>query len=272
MMAEGEGKHGHCWVVHPPSASQVNGQNDSSRHIICLDDFLYSSYSSNSRNRFSPNVNVINVLCVYTTNLPLHMNPEVSYSSTSFASSWLRPHVNTGIFNFAHTHTSPALSLMSNPQSAKIKSPGNSLLRRPLFSVTCLSLPQPPDLCRISVERSILKGESFRPVCGRQGRSCQHTHQKHKTQKPSVVLHLCIIFFKRILIKSFLGELFLQSPDLLQQIVNFSTLAAKKDVIPAVLQSRHLSLRHPIVKHHLLLQLHPSGQQHLVVQVQHDPL
>ncbi len=29
----------------------VNGQNDSLRHIICLNDFLYSSYS---RNRFSP--------------------------------------------------------------------------------------------------------------------------------------------------------------------------------------------------------------------------
>ncbi len=32
------------------SASLVNGQNDSSRHIICPDAFLYSSYS---RNRFS---------------------------------------------------------------------------------------------------------------------------------------------------------------------------------------------------------------------------
>ncbi len=32
------------------SASLVNGQNDSSRHIICPDEFLYSSYS---RNRFS---------------------------------------------------------------------------------------------------------------------------------------------------------------------------------------------------------------------------
>ncbi len=29
------------------SASLVNGQNDSSRHIICLDDFLYSSFSPN---------------------------------------------------------------------------------------------------------------------------------------------------------------------------------------------------------------------------------
>ncbi len=36
------------------SASLVNGQNDSSRHIICLDDFFYSSYLSNSRNRSSP--------------------------------------------------------------------------------------------------------------------------------------------------------------------------------------------------------------------------
>ncbi len=30
------------------SASLVNGQNDSSRHIICLDDFLYSIYSKKS--------------------------------------------------------------------------------------------------------------------------------------------------------------------------------------------------------------------------------
>ncbi len=37
------------------SAPLVNGQNDSSRHIICLADILYSSYLSNSRNRFSPN-------------------------------------------------------------------------------------------------------------------------------------------------------------------------------------------------------------------------
>jgi len=29
------------------SASLVNWQNDSSRHIICLDDFLYSSFSPN---------------------------------------------------------------------------------------------------------------------------------------------------------------------------------------------------------------------------------
>ncbi len=36
------------------SASLVNGQNDSLKHAICLDDFLYSSYSSYSRNRFSP--------------------------------------------------------------------------------------------------------------------------------------------------------------------------------------------------------------------------
>ncbi len=33
------------------SASLVNEQNDSLKHIICLDDFLYSSHS---RNRFSP--------------------------------------------------------------------------------------------------------------------------------------------------------------------------------------------------------------------------
>ncbi len=39
------------------SASLVNGQNDSfwiERHIICLYDFLYSSYTSYSRNHFSP--------------------------------------------------------------------------------------------------------------------------------------------------------------------------------------------------------------------------
>ncbi len=60
---------GWCGVVYifgcrKFSASQVNGQNDSSRHIICLEDFLYSSYSSNSRNRFSPSVYVCARVCV----------------------------------------------------------------------------------------------------------------------------------------------------------------------------------------------------------------
>lgn len=45
------------------SASLVNGQNDSSRHIICLEDFLFSSYS---RNRFSPNYLLSSFL------LPIH--------------------------------------------------------------------------------------------------------------------------------------------------------------------------------------------------------
>jgi len=55
MTAEGERKHEHCWAAYifrcrKFSAPLVNGQNDFSRHI----SFLYSSYSSNLRNRFSP--------------------------------------------------------------------------------------------------------------------------------------------------------------------------------------------------------------------------
>ncbi len=48
-----------CWaarhIFSKLSASLVNGQNDSSRHIIFLDDFLHSNYS---RNRFSPTLNL----------------------------------------------------------------------------------------------------------------------------------------------------------------------------------------------------------------------
>ncbi len=56
MTAKGEGKPGRCGAEYifgcqKFSASLVNGQNDYSRHIICLDYFLYSSYS---RNCFSP--------------------------------------------------------------------------------------------------------------------------------------------------------------------------------------------------------------------------
>ncbi len=51
----------HCWSVlrgiffsgRKFSASLVNGLNDSSKYIICLNEFLYSSYS---RNRFSPSM------------------------------------------------------------------------------------------------------------------------------------------------------------------------------------------------------------------------
>lgn len=63
-------------------------------------------------------------------------------SSTSFASSLAASCYDAGIFSSAHI--SMTLSLMSNPWSANTRSPGNSLLRRPLFSVTCLSLTQPP--------------------------------------------------------------------------------------------------------------------------------
>ncbi len=55
------------------SASQVNRQNDSSRHIICLDYFLYSSYS---RNRFSPNTDI------YTGDTKLHKILRRRFSAT----------------------------------------------------------------------------------------------------------------------------------------------------------------------------------------------
>ncbi len=62
MTAEGEGTPEHIYIYiyiygcRKFSAS-LNRQNDSSRHIICLNDFFFSSFS---RNRFSPkNVNLI---------------------------------------------------------------------------------------------------------------------------------------------------------------------------------------------------------------------
>ena len=95
----------------------------------------------------------------HTSNHPVHMDPELPthpvtlstwtlrwaiccVSLTWFASSRQLTLVNTGIFTAADI--SPTLSLVSNPQSANIKSAGNRLWRRPLFSVTCLSLKPPP--------------------------------------------------------------------------------------------------------------------------------
>ncbi len=53
------------------SASLVNGQNYYSRHIICLDDFLYSSYS---RNRFSTK----KVTRILFSNVILILSPKVA--------------------------------------------------------------------------------------------------------------------------------------------------------------------------------------------------
>lgn len=62
--------------------------------------------------------------------------------STSNGESWLLPCVNAGISTSAHT--SPTLSDISKPLSAKTTSPGKSLDRRPHFSVMFLSLALPP--------------------------------------------------------------------------------------------------------------------------------
>ena len=61
---------------------------------------------------------------------------------TSVAESWLLPLVNAGIFTSAHII--PTLFCMSKPQSESRICPGISLLRRPQFSVKCLSLNFPP--------------------------------------------------------------------------------------------------------------------------------
>ncbi len=45
---------------------------------------------------------------------------------------------------FSLLHMSPMRSLVSNPRPANTKSPGNSSLRWPLFSITSLSLTRPP--------------------------------------------------------------------------------------------------------------------------------
>ncbi len=45
---------------------------------------------------------------------------------------------------FTSAHISPTFSLMSNPRSANTMSPGNSLWRRPLLSITYLSLTPSP--------------------------------------------------------------------------------------------------------------------------------
>ncbi len=57
-------------------------------------------------------------------------------SSTSLALSWHLLLVKAGILTSAHII--PTLSLISKPRSANNKSPGNSLLRSPQFSVMCL--------------------------------------------------------------------------------------------------------------------------------------
>ncbi len=126
---------------------------------------------------------------------------------------------------------------------------------------------------------SVLKGapEQVRvfgqSVAGREETVSTHPSelQKRKTWKPSVVLHLCIIIFKKsssifFWASSSFSLLFSSNKQLI------STCLQLHD-IPAVLQCCNLTLHHPFVKHYLLLQLHPSvsGQLHLVVQVQHDP-
>ncbi len=126
---------------------------------------------------------------------------------------------------------------------------------------------------------SVLKGASEQvrvfgqSVAGRGETVSTHPSelQKRKTWKPSVVLHLCIIIFKKsssifFWASSSFSLLFSSNKQLI------STCLQLHD-IPAVLQCCNLTLHHPFVKHYLLLQLHPSvpGQLHLVVQVQHDP-